>query len=220
MPSPISQHGVTLDNTFDPYVAGTTKAAATGIYENGVDICNLYANIIYGTAAAATGITCRTPAVDLSAIFAKKGTASYNLPIDGTDYTATQSGVNGSAQLTFNMLNNGTYSIVKSIRGVLTTLATGTWLPAGDAVSQYTCYFAGVQSNVTVTGDAGNSTNTNAPQSTPVALTTSRQYTIDSHVFTEIGATARQTMAVTCNYYRLGVLVHAVHVSFLTQSTS
>jgi hypothetical protein len=218
MPSPIAQHGITLDNTFDPYVAGTTKAAATGISENGVDICNLYANIIYGTAAAATGIRCRAALTELNAIFAKKGTASYNLPIEDTVYQATQNGVNGSAQLIFNMLSNGTYTIVRSLRGVLSTLATGTWLPAGDSVGNYTCKFTGAQTVNSLAGDASFNNATNAP--TAQALTTSRSYTADASVFTELGAIADQSVAVTMSYYRLGVLVHDVHVTFGTKSTS
>lgn len=210
-------NGVGLDQIFDPYVSGM-KATLTGFTVNGVDLRDLFAPLYLGTSAAPTKY--EVNGADLNTIFAAKGTAKYNLPIDGTSYTATQSGVNGSAQLNFNMLSNGAYSIVRSIRGVQTTLASGIWLPTGDSVSNYTCYFSAVQSGVTHTGDAGFNNITNAPASTPVALTTSRKYTADANTFTTPGATARQTVDVTCNYYRLGVLVHAVHVTFTTNATS
>lgn len=146
MPSPIAQHGVTLDNTFDPYVAGTDKAAATGINEAGVDICNKYAKITYGTAAAATGITCRTPAVDLSAIFAKKGTASYSLPIDDQTYSAgvvVPAGNSGSVGVSFALTSATAWRVSVTGNGGAvsppngTVLVTGA-LPAGAATIKYT----------------------------------------------------------------------------------
>lgn len=210
-------NGVDLDQIFDPYMSGT-KPAPTKYTVNGVDLKDIFAPRYLGASAPVTKYTVN--GVDLNQIFAAKGSVNYNLPINDTSYFANQSGVNGSAKLIFNMFSSGSYSIVRSIRGVTTTLASGPWLPSGDSVANYTCYFSAVQSGVTLIGDADFNNITNAPASTPVALTTSRSYTADSNTFTTPGATATQTVDVICNYYRLGVLVHAVHVTFHTTSTS
>lgn len=211
--------GVDFDSLFDPYVQGTAPSATGLRLSSGVDLAGRFAPITFGSKGPDVGF--RTSAGgDVSNLWAASGTAKYNLPIDGTSYTSTQSGVNGSAQLVFNMNSDGTYSIVRGVRGVTTTMASGTWLPTGDSVANYSCYFSASQSGVTQTGDCGFNNTTNAPASTAVALTTSRQYTADADTFTTPGAVARQTIAVTCNYYRLGVLVHAVHVTFTTNATS
>lgn len=86
MSSGISANGVTLENIFDPYVAGTTQAAATGINGGGSDLNTQFAKLSYGTSAAATGI--ETGGADLNTIFAAKGTASYINPTPSYDWTS------------------------------------------------------------------------------------------------------------------------------------
>jgi hypothetical protein len=157
MPSPIAQHGITLDNTFDPWTAGTDKASATGISEAGVDICNKYAPLKYGTAAPATGITCRTPAVDLNAIFAKKGTAKYAIPpptYAGLTITATGTGAITSS---ITLDSNGQWS---SSDGQL-----GTWY--GSTLAGVG---AGYEVRATVSGGSG----VTNPAATFVALSAAR----------------------------------------------
>ena len=77
MSTAIKSKSVSLAAIFDPYVAGTTKARAAGIDDAGNDTSNLYANIIYGSAAAATGI--QSQGADLNTLYAKIGTAAYPL---------------------------------------------------------------------------------------------------------------------------------------------
>lgn len=213
MPSGYRSQGVDFDDLFDPDVVGDGPAAA-GYTVAGAPL--KYAALKYGTKRANVGYAVNGS--DASNLWAAKGTASYNLPIEGKSYQSNQSGLNGTAQLIFSMKSDGTYTIVRSVRGVLTTLDTGTWLPAGDNASQYTCKFVGVQTVNSLVGDASFNNITNA--GTAQALTTTRTYTADSSVFTELGAVADQSVAVTMSYYRLGVLVHDVHVTFGTRATS
>lgn len=96
MTSGIASKGVDLDSIFDPYQAGTTKARAAGIAVAGSDTSNRFANIIYGTAAAATGI--QSEGADLNTLYAAKGTAAY--PLLGSAYSAEFAGRN-NISLTF-----------------------------------------------------------------------------------------------------------------------
>jgi hypothetical protein len=189
MPSPIAQHGITLDNTFDPWVAGTDKAAATGIFEAGVDICNKYAPLKYGTAATATGITCRTPAVDLSAIFAKKGTAKYSIPPPTYNgITITETGV-GAITSSITLDSNGQWS---SSDGQL-----GTWY--GSTLAGVG---AGYEMRATVSGGSAGVTNPAANfigMSSPITIQFSSTGTGNRSVVIEIrpvGKTVESTGTV------------------------
>lgn len=134
MTSGIASKGVDLDSIFDPYQAGTTKARAAGLNVAGSDTSNRYANIIYGSAAAATWIESEN--ADLSTLYAAKGTANYSLPINGQTYSADGYAASGlvTANVVLN-INNAQYEFV----GNGTGRSEKTWpyeIPAG--VSQYT----------------------------------------------------------------------------------
>jgi hypothetical protein len=138
MSSGMSSKGVPLENIFDPFMPGTVQAAATGINGGGAELSTQFAKLSYGSAAPVTGID--APLGDLNVYYAAKGTAVYTLAINGTSYT---DGVGRStAILNFNITDAGTYSITNHFG---TVLASGTWLPAGQAVSQW-------QYNYTQTG--------------------------------------------------------------------
>lgn len=97
MTSEIQSKGVDLDSIFDPYQAGTTKARAAGIAVASSDISNRFANIIYGNAAASTGI--RSQGADINTLYAAKGTAQYQLGFSGL-YSSALAGRNNTS-LTF-----------------------------------------------------------------------------------------------------------------------
>lgn len=114
MTSGIQSKGVDLDSIFDPYQAGTTKARAAGIAVASSDISNRFANIIYGNAAASTGI--RSQGADINTLYAAKGTAKYKLPIDGNAYVAqgTSSGVapiKPASGVIYVQVGNGQYNV-------------------------------------------------------------------------------------------------------------
>jgi len=205
MPSPIAQHGITLDNTFDPYVAGTDKAAATGISEGGVDICNKYAKITYGAAAAATGITCRTPVVDLSAIFAKKGTAVYSLPFDGANFSIN-SQTRGGAYAHVTMKSDGTFSVYTFNSGgspQTVVRFTGSWLPAGESVTNWSVQYDAALTSESSMQEGYNYITNGAPAVS--ALTTTRDCEGGSNA-SLTGSNADAAGYISVKLYRLGVL--------------
>lgn len=134
MSDAIKSNGVSLAAIFDPYVAGTTKARATGIHDAGNDISNLYANIIYGSAAAATGIA--SEGADLNTLYAKLGTAQYATPDNGTTYTSDVNIATGqslSAQIVV-QVGPSTYTVTvynKSLSGSMTPTVYTFGIPAG-----------------------------------------------------------------------------------------
>jgi len=136
--SPIQSKGVPLSSIFDPYVAGTTKARAAGIAEAGNDTSNIYANIIYGSAAAATGID--SEGADLNTLYAKIGTASYALPINGSTYTHFHQVVSltGNSTIGFQITSGTTYIVYGTDSASSpTTLASGP-VPSGSVKVQFT----------------------------------------------------------------------------------
>lgn len=158
MNSGIASKGVDLDNIFDLYKAGTTKARAAGIDVAGSDTSNRYANIIYGSAAAATGI--KSENADINAIYAKKGTAAYNLPIDGQEFTqadAEPSGVSPSATLNFDIGVSG-WSVTGTSKNSGSTVKASGNVPAGAVTVQITPTWL----DATGDTDAGTVTNTAA----------------------------------------------------------
>lgn len=192
MTSGIASKGVDLDSIFDPYVAGTTKARAAGIAVAGSDTSNRYANIIYGSAVAATGI--QSEGADLNTLYAAKGTAKYALPIDGQTFGASEStGTSGgaSANLTVTLHANGAYDVVafqsKHVPSS-TTRASGTWNTFGLPSSSFQVLYT-----LTTTSTEGNAGSSNgAPTYT----------TISADVAANVHATANSPSAgandITC----------------------
>lgn len=144
MSDAIKSKGVSLAAIFAPYEAGTIKARASGIDDAGTDTSNLYANIIYGSAAAATGI--QSESADLNTLYAKIGTASYPLPFDGTTITARSDKAlnpNTNTSATFNINSDGTFTVnvIQNEPPGNYISSSGTWLPSADSSSQYQVEF-------------------------------------------------------------------------------
>lgn len=176
MTSGIASKGVDLDSIFDPYVAGTTKARAAGIAAGGTDTSDLYANIIYGSAAAATGI--QSEGDDLNTLYAKKGTASYALPIDGNTYTGANHLIapnTGSAFISFTSTSS-TWTIKGSLNFGTTTLASGA-VPTGATKVKYTW---GTYT-VPFGSDGGGTVSNGAVSPTALSGSPTAQYTTATH---------------------------------------
>lgn len=169
MSNAINSKSVSLASIFDPYVAGTTKARASGIDDAGNDTSNLYANIIYGSAAAATGI--KSQNADLNTLYAAKGTAVYNtpLPINGNTYSGTRQVTSGTgaASIGFAISGGGSSYYVQgsTASGGTQTLATGA-VPAGATQVKFTWVSSAVAPGAQ--GGGGGSTSNAAPS--PTAL--------------------------------------------------
>jgi hypothetical protein len=177
----IASKGVDLDNIFDPYVTGTSPGL-TGEQSAGTDIHTRYAPLVYGTAAAATGISCKVGGagsfVDLNTLFAAKGTANYALPINGQTYTSNVSIVSGTASATINfaITSGSNWAInASNTRGVPApaVLASGT-IPSGAVTVKFTwgTYTVGA-GHV----DAGGSTTNGAAAATAISSNPAAVYT-------------------------------------------
>lgn len=140
MSTAIQSRGVALPSIFDPYVAGTTKARNSGLKDNSNELSNLYANIIYGSAAAATGI--KSEGADLNTLYAKLNTTSYALSINGNDYGHLYFIVaphhTGHSAIGFELTSGTAYAVYwTDALGGTGTLATGA-IPAASYRVQYT----------------------------------------------------------------------------------
>lgn len=141
MTSGIASKNVDLDSIFDPWLSGTSKARATGIAKGaapGTDLNALYAPLIYGSSAAATGI--QSQEADLNTLFAAKGTAKYALPIDGQTFTsidAAPAGGASTAHLNFQIGTSGWTVVATSAHGSPSTDASGP-VPSGATSIQIT----------------------------------------------------------------------------------
>lgn len=193
-----------FDDIFDPYVEGT-KPANTGYTVAGYgDLANRYAPLSYGTKAANVGYS--QPGVgDLSNLWAAKGTASYNLAINGGAFSATD--VRAEAIIRFTMSSNGTYQITNQGNVVL---ASGYWLPSGDSVSNYTCLFTTSMTNRTDPGGAYTEVVTNA--STQQALTTSRYMYGGAACILVSNPPEENRGYIKMSLYRLGVLKYTTTI--------
>lgn len=177
MSNAIASKGVSLASIFDPYTAGTTKARASGIDDGGTDTSNLYANIIYGTAAAATGI--KSQNADLNTLYAAKGTASYGLPIDGQSYGHLHTVASGTgwSQIGFQIVSGNSYNVYGSdSTSPATTLASGP-VPAGAATVKFTWVSYSVPPG---DGDGGGSTANTAASPTAITANPVANYTTAS----------------------------------------
>lgn len=208
MTSGFSSAGVDFDNIFDPYMEGT-KPANTGYTISGYgDLANRYAPIIYGTKAPNVGYS-KSGVGDLSNLWAAKGTASYNLPINGKSYSSYASA--GGASLTLTMSNNGTYQVTNNIG---TVLDSGYWLPSGGLVSDYTCYFTTTMLSGPDPGGGTDYYNNSAPTQQP--LTTTQSFQGGCLASVGAGQSAYNAGNVVLYLYRSGTLRSTTTIHFET----
>lgn len=211
MTSGIASKGVDLDDIFDPWQPGTSKARATAISSAGADINGRYAPLVYGSSAAATGI--HSQGADLNTLFAAKGTANYTLPIDGQSYVAAgaSSGVapikpcsgtlylqvgGGQINIQKRTISNGGAAVVSNV-----TYA----LPTGAA------YLRVTTSGITQQGNASQTNAASTWITIPAALTTELTFTasqsgnagtseINGSVTLAIGPTQSAVWSGTCSF--------------------
>jgi hypothetical protein len=200
--------GQNPEDVYDPDVIGDGPVAAISNigYRTSAGVLLKFAALSYGSAAANHGYRL-SDGRDFSALWAKKGTAVYTLPINGQTYTRGTG--RGSATLDFNVKSNGTYSIVNDAAAVL---ASGTWLPSGDSVSSYTCTFA--QSGMVNAPDPGGGTDFYSNSAaTQQALTASQDFQCGAGAGT-INQNAANGGTVTMKLYKSGVLRSTTTVTF------
>jgi hypothetical protein len=198
----IKSKGASLASIFDPYVTGTAKARAAGIDDAGNDTSNLYANIVYGSAAAATGI--ESESADLNTLYAAFGTAHYSspLPINGSTYKSTSSSAtaNTSCSTTFsttpstwavNGSSSGGGTVPSVVSGavpsgavsVMFTMTANTVLGAGSTTNL-------APTRTTLSGTLGA---TVAATSVPTSGENERDYTLVINYYNAAGASISTT---------------------------
>lgn len=135
--------GVDLDDVFDPYVQGD-KVAPTGFTNDGVDLCERYAPLRYGSAAPPTGLSVAGRG-DFNTLWAAKGSATYTLGFDGATFAAhaqalSSQGGTISADASVGLLANGTWA-ASGGPNFSGGPAAGLWLPAGASVADFEARF-------------------------------------------------------------------------------
>lgn len=175
MPSPYKAGGVNFDDLFDPDVVGDGSTAPP-FKSGGMPI--KYAAIQHGAKRANVGF--RIDGVDVSNLWAAKGSATHSLPFDGQSFNMPDTAPSGSlmARVTLAIKSDGSYSITgESQQSGATAFATGTWLPNGWNASQCAVQFIeSHNANAAVTNGASSysstsSTRSIASQSGPAAAT-------------------------------------------------
>lgn len=133
--------GVAFEDLFAPDIVGDGPTAAG--YRSGGGLLR-FAAIKYGTKRADVGY--RVNGVDVSNLWAAKGTASYALSIDGQTFDVgvlIPAAGSGSAGATFSLITASTWRVLSSGAGGTLTPASGTVMasgsvPSGAATVQYT----------------------------------------------------------------------------------
>src|SRR5690348_13298664 len=173
--------GNDLDNLLEPWQAGDGYAAATGYAINGADLNQRYAPASVG-AGYTGGTGYNDNGGDIGPRFCAKGQRNSGLPINGGNYVGRSSGLINSAMeanIAIQINANGSYSVACVGNSPDTTSgSTGTWLPAGQAASDYQVEFVWAQSSQYLSGPA---TVTNGA-ATYQACTTTRQIGLDAQV--------------------------------------
>jgi hypothetical protein len=154
MPTGFESDGVDFDDLFDPDVMGDGPQA-TWLENSGVPL--RYAALAYGTKRADVGY--EDNGVDVSNLWAAKGTAVYALPINGQSFSISNivpPAQQGSAAITFYIKSDGTYELQYSrTHGGGVPSVLGTWLPNGSAASEFQVRFTRTHTGGTVTASIG-----------------------------------------------------------------
>jgi hypothetical protein len=133
---------IQFDDVFAPNLSGTYAADSGFRGPDGSDLSRRYEHISFGSKHA--DVNHRTSAgVDVTNLWAAKGTAVYSLAFNGETYMALRSSSTGtvSATRSLRILNDGTWDVpgTGSLSGSPTS---GTWLPAGQSVADWEVMFS------------------------------------------------------------------------------
>lgn len=133
---------VDFDDIFEPDIMGDGPSAS---FLTSGDVPLKYAALVHGTKAADVGF--RTAAgVDVSNLWAAKGTAVYVLSIDGQNIACNDVALTNEqsifAQIDFTLSSAGTWKVERTEGGESTVLvASGTWLSDAAAAGDYEVQF-------------------------------------------------------------------------------
>lgn len=196
--------GVDADDLYDPDVVGDGPSAVGYRKVDGTTL--RYAAAGYGTPGAAMGYR-MSNGVDIGTLWSRKGTAVYTLPINGKTYT--RGGGRGTHSLTWTMRADGTYAITDDVG---TVYDSGTWLPAGDSVSAWSCQFTQTGGHNGPDPDGGSDTVSDDMPS-PATLTSDIAFSVVASA-TVLNTNASNGAVVTAKLFRSGVLRSTTSVTF------
>jgi hypothetical protein len=164
--------GVDFDNLFDPDTVGDGPSAPN-FKQGGVPL--KYAALKYGTKRPDVGYA--QAGVDVSNLWAQKGSSVYALPCDG-DNAATgevlTNGQTGYAYAQFIIKADGTFTF-RTVRSPnpsindTNVVATGTWNTAGGVASGYQVRFTLSNFQYPIGSSAGTSTTNDAAAFTTIS---------------------------------------------------
>lgn len=194
-------NNVDFDDLFDPDITGDGPVAlGYGRQDNGQRL--RYAHIQYGSKGPDVGR--RQGGVDISNLWARKGSAVYALGFNGKSYAAfSQAPTNATppptASLQLAINSDGTWTIRRIVSGGLSgngnfIIDSGTWLPAGHAVSDYQVQFSG--------GASGGGTVTNSAP-TPQSCTASHSIMLTASVPAASSGSMQAFVAAQCTMRRV-----------------
>jgi hypothetical protein len=206
MPTEFVSDGVDFDDLFDPDIMGNGPPA-TWLENNGVPL--RYAALSYGTKRADVGYD--DAGVDVSNLWAAKGTAVYNIPgLHGKSLSAGDNAFTNQpdvfAQVYFTLQSNGTWNVAGgNSRGAVAQAdpTSGTWLPAGASVSDFQVQFVVTSGGTNSSGGAAQQQVTNGAPAY-AALTTARGVTLTMPQMSASSSIERDGWAnVTINLRRI-----------------
>jgi hypothetical protein len=200
--------GADLDSVFTMYSSGS-KPVLTGFRTSaGQDARDRYQPYTSGQKASNTGFR-NAAGTDLRDLFQYVNSGSSTLPINGNSYERNKG--RGTATLSFNMNSAGTYSITDDLGN---TFDSGTWLPAGDSASSYSCTFTNTGANEADPEGGSDFTATNCSATAPGSALTANLYSSINAGATTVGTNASNSGTVTMKLYKSGALVSTTFVNF------
>lgn len=207
-------NNVPLTDIFEPYTSGT-KAALTGyttkISGVDVDLRDQFAPLYLGTSAGPTKYKVNN--IDLNQIFAKKGTVSYSLPINGQTFTSSINitSVSGNATIGFRVVGGTTWQVYKTNSASSTTVLASGSVPSGSSTVKYIfgTYTVGVGQ-----ADAGGAITNGAASAQPVVNSPDAHYTTDTATATS-GSKDRQYPFAIDFYSSTGALISHTDITLI-----
>src|ERR1044072_5052884 len=133
------RQGSNYEDVYDPDVIGDGFIAG-GARVNGASNATHYANRVYGTQGPASGMN-QSGLGDVGLQWAAKGTAVYNLPINGKNYSSNNQN-RGHAEIRLAVFSNGNVQVLDWRSTTQQTLLDSVMIMSdGSSPSQWTVNF-------------------------------------------------------------------------------
>ncbi|MBD9478521.1 hypothetical protein [Pseudoxanthomonas sp. PXM02] len=210
----IRSGGVDFDDLFDPDVMGDGPSA-TFLKSGGVPL--KYAALSYGTKRADVGYR-DSADVDVSNLWAAKGTALYSLPINGQRYRVSNivpPGQQGSAACRFRLTDTGEYRVIRTrTHGAALPDIVGTFVPAGSVAADFRVRYTLTHTGGSVVGQAANT----APVFSAIGATTDVTVSVGPSGPSSGTRNSFDTILIEIQRIATGALVSSTTIYFETET--